>query len=189
MITGFRRSSLFVPGDSRKMILKAAGLAADVLLLNLEDGVSLSNKGEARNNVVDALRSQNFGRKETIVRVNSLRSETGKRDLAALVPAKPDGICLPKVDSAQEIQAAKENIKGSLMLSLESSSSRMMNLARQEIYFGRQFGMSEMLRSLDVVRPAHLQELAEELLDRNPTALAALGRTSRFHADRRSLRF
>ena len=88
-----------------------------------------------------------------------------------------------------EIQVAKENLKGSLMLSLESSSSRMMNLARQEIYFGRQFSMDEMLRSLDVVRPSHLQELAEELLDRNPTALAALGRTSRFHADRRSLRF
>ena len=88
-----------------------------------------------------------------------------------------------------EIEVAKENLKGSLMLSLESSSSRMMNLARQEIYFGRQFSMADMMKSLEFVRPAHLQELAEELLDDNPTALAALGRTARSRSDRRALRF
>jgi predicted Zn-dependent peptidase len=89
----------------------------------------------------------------------------------------------------EEIRVARENLKGSLMLSLESSSARMMNLARQEIYFGRQASMDEMLRGLDRVRPVHLQELAEELLHGAPAALAALGRTSRFTANRRSLRF
>ena len=88
-----------------------------------------------------------------------------------------------------EIQVAKENLKGSLMLSLESSSSRMMNLARQEIYFGRQYSMEEMLRGLDRVRPSHLLDLAGELLDHNPTALAALGKVARFRSDRRALRF
>jgi predicted Zn-dependent peptidase len=88
-----------------------------------------------------------------------------------------------------EIEVAKENLKGSLMLSLESSSSRMMNLARQEIYFGRQFSMADMMTSLGNVKPAHLQELTDELLDDNPTALAALGRTARFRSDRRALRF
>jgi len=95
MISGIRRSSLYVPGDSRKMILKSAGLAADVLLLNLEDGVSL--KEEARRNIVEALQTVNFAGKETVVRVNSIQSEAGKKDLAAVVPARPDSICLPKV--------------------------------------------------------------------------------------------
>ena len=88
-----------------------------------------------------------------------------------------------------EIHVAKENLKGSLMLSLESASARMMNLARQEIYFGRQFGMEDMLKGLDKIRPTHLQELAEELLASNPAALAALGQTARFRSDRRTLRF
>jgi predicted Zn-dependent peptidase len=91
--------------------------------------------------------------------------------------------------SRDEIHVAKENLKGSLMLSLESSSARMMNLARQEIYFGRQFGMEEMLRNLDKIRPSDLQALAEELLASNPAALAALGKTSGFRSDRRALRF
>jgi len=89
----------------------------------------------------------------------------------------------------EEIRLARENLKGSLTLSLESASARMMNLARQEIYFRRQFTIEEMLRGLDRVRPAHLQELAEELLDHRPVALAALGRTAAFRSDRRSLRF
>jgi predicted Zn-dependent peptidase len=89
----------------------------------------------------------------------------------------------------EEIGAARENLKGSLMLSLESSSARMMNLARQEIYFGRQSSMDEMLKGLDRVRPSQLQELAEDLLDRSPAALAALGRTAHFRSDRRALRF
>lgn len=88
-----------------------------------------------------------------------------------------------------EIALARESLKGSLMLSLESASARMMNLARQEIYFGRQFDMADMLKGLDRVRPTHLQELAEDLLDNSPSALAALGRTSRFRAGRRTLRF
>src|SRR5207249_1548568 len=89
----------------------------------------------------------------------------------------------------EEIEAARENMKGSLMLSLESSSSRMMNLARQEIYYGRQFGLGEMLRGIDQVRPSQLADLAAELFDNGTAALAALGRTSRLRSDRRTLRF
>jgi len=89
----------------------------------------------------------------------------------------------------EEIHVAKENLKGSLMLSLESSSSRMMNLARQEIYYGRQFDLAEMLRGLDRVRPSHLADLADELFDRDTAALAVLGKVARFRSDRRSLRF
>ena len=88
-----------------------------------------------------------------------------------------------------EIHVAKENLKGSLMLSLESSSARMMNLARQEIYYGRQFDLDDMLRGLDRVGSASLGALAEELFDQDSAGLAALGRIARFRSDRRALRF
>src|SRR6266536_1702802 len=106
MITGLRRSSLYVPGDSEKMLRRAAGIPADVLLLNLEDGVALSRKEQARENVGRALRDLDFGAREIVVRINSMASEIGKRDLSAIVPGRPDGICLPKVESAGEIHAA-----------------------------------------------------------------------------------
>src|SRR5262249_11150031 len=64
----------------------------------------------------------------------------------------------------KELRVAKDHLKGSLMLSLESSSSRMSNLARQEIYFGRQAGNDEVLRAVEAVTPKQVQALARELL-------------------------
>lgn len=105
MITGQRRSSLYVPGDNARMIEKSLILHADMLVLNLEDGVALSKKEEARANIVQALKSLDFGKREVVVRVNSPVCETGRRDLRAAVPCRPDGVCLPKVEEAGEIEA------------------------------------------------------------------------------------
>ena len=52
-----------------------------------------------------------------------------------------------------ELQRAKDHLKGSLMLNLESTSSRMSHLARQEIYFDRQFGLDETLEGVERVTP------------------------------------
>ncbi len=106
MIVNVRRSLIYVPGDSEKMLQKAAGLPADLLFLNLEDGVASAKKEEARGNIVAALKTIDFGIHEIIVRINSLSSEFGLKDLAAIVPMRPDGICLPKIEKATEIQAA-----------------------------------------------------------------------------------
>ncbi len=111
MITGMRRSSLYVPGDSEKMLGKSAGADADLILLNLEDGVAASVKDRARDNVVRALASLDFGSREVVVRVNGIGTEAGARDLAAVLPLKPDGICLPKVQGAAEIRAAGETLR------------------------------------------------------------------------------
>jgi citrate lyase subunit beta / citryl-CoA lyase len=110
MKANLRRSVLYVPGDSEKMLQKAAGIESDVLLLNLEDGVAASRKEAARKNVAEALKKVNFGSRELVVRVNSLNSVTGTDDLAAVVPCRPDGICLPKIESAAEIAAAASAI-------------------------------------------------------------------------------
>ena len=106
MISDFRRSLLYVPGDSPKMLRRAATLPSDMLLLNLEDGVASAKKEEARGNVADAFNAMIFADREIVVRINSLSGDVGLRDLAAVVPKNPDGICLPKIERATEIQAA-----------------------------------------------------------------------------------
>ncbi len=111
MITGNRRTVLYVPGDSRKMLGKALTIPADVLMLNLEDGVSVSRKDEARENIVWALGSLDFGSHEVVVRVTSPGSEVGRRDMAAAVPGRPDGICLPKVESPEEIERVDAHVR------------------------------------------------------------------------------
>jgi citrate lyase subunit beta / citryl-CoA lyase len=106
MITGYRRSALYVPGDNPKMLEKSRALAADMLVLNLEDGVAPSRKTEARQNILHALESLDFGEREILVRVNDADGPVGREDLAAIVPRRPDGITLPKVENAGEIRDA-----------------------------------------------------------------------------------
>jgi citrate lyase subunit beta/citryl-CoA lyase len=111
MKTSLRRSALYVPGDSEKMIQRSAGTASDMLILNLEDGVSLSRKESARENVVNALKDIDFGGREIVVRINSLDTATGVSDLASVVRFGPDGICLPKIEKASEILAADHAVR------------------------------------------------------------------------------
>jgi citrate lyase subunit beta/citryl-CoA lyase len=88
------------------MLHKSAGMPADMLVLNLEDGVALSEKDEARANVLQALKSIDFGEREVVVRINGLASAIGRQDMAIVVPCLPDGICLPKIEQAGDIQDA-----------------------------------------------------------------------------------
>jgi predicted Zn-dependent peptidase len=84
----------------------------------------------------------------------------------------------------REVEVAKEHLKGSLMLSLESTSSRMSNLARQYIYHGRTFPMSETLRRLERVTRADVHRAARDVLRHRNPALALVGRTKRLRAAR-----
>jgi citrate lyase subunit beta/citryl-CoA lyase len=112
MINGFRRSALYVPGDSEKMLQRAAGFDSDVLLLNLEDGVSSSKKELARENIAQALKTRHFGCREVVVRINGLDTLFGRDDLATVILGFPDGICLPKVEKAEDIREAERAILG-----------------------------------------------------------------------------
>ena len=62
-----------------------------------------------------------------------------------------------------ELQRAKDHLKGSLMLSLENTASRMSHLARQEIYFDRQFGLDETLQGIERVTADDVQRVAADL--------------------------
>ena len=110
MKNNLRRSALYVPGDSERMLQKCTTVASDVLILNLEDGVALSRKRAARRNVAGAIQSSAYGDREIVVRVNPLSSETGMSDLAEIIPCNPDGVCLPKVEDVEEIRVADRSI-------------------------------------------------------------------------------
>jgi len=74
-----------------------------------------------------------------------------------------------------ELRRAKDHLKGSLMLNLESTSSRMSHLARQEIYFDRQFGLDETLEGVERVSTDEVQRVARDLLRDGALAATVLG--------------
>jgi citrate lyase subunit beta/citryl-CoA lyase len=100
-----RRSLLYIPGSSHKMISKAKDVQADSIIFDLEDAVSMSEKDNARQNVAVAIREyKNIG-KELIVRVNSMDSAHGVKDVLAMAEAKPDTLIIPKADEKAMIVA------------------------------------------------------------------------------------
>ena len=80
---------------------------------------------------------------------------------------------------AAELEVAREHLKGSLMLALEQTSSRMSNLARQEIYLDRLQSLSETLKRVGAVTRNQVHRLARELTRGQRIGLAAIGRTRR----------
>jgi predicted Zn-dependent peptidase len=74
-----------------------------------------------------------------------------------------------------ELQRAKDHLKGSLMLSLENTASRMSHLARQEIYFDRQFGLDETLQGIEQVTVAEVQRVAADLFKNGSLSATVLG--------------
>ena len=77
--------------------------------------------------------------------------------------------------SETELRRAKDHLKGSLMLNLESTSSRMSHLARQEIYFDRQFGLDETLEGVERVTTGEVQRVARDLFGDGALAATVLG--------------
>lgn len=96
------RSMLFVPGDSARKFESARKTAADCLILDLEDSVALDQKAAARA-IVHGMLKQHKGRQKLYVRVNAFDTGLMLGDLAAVVPAKPDGIVLPKCEGGADI--------------------------------------------------------------------------------------
>ncbi|WP_192177641.1 HpcH/HpaI aldolase/citrate lyase family protein [Mesorhizobium amorphae] len=106
------RSLLFVPGDSEKKLEKGFGAGADVVIVDLEDSVAAANKSAARTIAKSFIASQRQQTRSAIyVRVNDLSTGLTDDDLAALVPAKPDGIMLPKSNSGQDVQQLSAKLR------------------------------------------------------------------------------
>jgi len=99
------RSFLFAPGNHARRVEKCLTLAADAVILDLEDAVANAEKAATRAVVVEAL--QRPRRCRGYVRVNALGTEWSHGDFVAVVAAGVDGIVLPKVESAGDLQTAE----------------------------------------------------------------------------------
>ena len=112
MQTGYRprRSVLYVPASSEKALAKAASLACDAVIVDLEDAVAPDAKGEARARLAGFFATRRPGRPELVVRINALSSEWGADDLETARACRSDAILLPKVDGPRDLLDANDRL-------------------------------------------------------------------------------
>src|ERR1700730_2065322 len=118
--TRARRSCHAVPGANARFIAKAPSLPADEVFLDLEDAAAADEKELARSQVIDALRTLDFGAKTVAVRVNGTDTPHYYRDLIAVVEqggARLDAVVLPKVRTPGDVE-----MTGKLLTQLELAS-------------------------------------------------------------------
>lgn len=135
------RSWLFVPGDSDKKLGKAAATGADVIIVDLEDSVGLSNKAFARENTRDWLVAHRQqvteqrgpgSRQGRWVRINALDTMMWREDLIAVLPGAPDGIVLPKSSGPEAVQQlAAELYELEQRHQIKPGSTRIMPLVSE----------------------------------------------------------
>jgi len=105
------RSWLFAPGDSEKKMLKAMEGDADIVLIDLEDAVAADAKAAARPMVHDFIKANPDQRHRLWVRINPLDGPHTLLDLAAIMPAHPGGIMLPKVYGRADVEACDKYLE------------------------------------------------------------------------------
>ncbi|MDQ2834341.1 MAG: insulinase family protein [Acidobacteriota bacterium] len=86
-----------------------------------------------------------------------------------------------------ELKRAKDQVKSNMVIGLESSGSRMANLARQQMYFGRFFGVDEIMQEIEAVTTSDVQQLAQELFRPEAMALTLLGNLGEMQVEREDL--
>ena len=169
-----RRALLFTPGNDLHKIEKAATFKVDSVCLDLEDSVSNNDKDAARQVAVFALNTLKFQASERLVRINPVQSPYAADDLTTVLPAHPDGIIVPKVDSPGSLQwvsrqmAAYEEENGwtvgSMVLIAQIESPKaVVNLAQfcaaDERLKALIFGSEDMAASMGAIRTVEGTEM------------------------------
>ncbi|WP_071797041.1 HpcH/HpaI aldolase/citrate lyase family protein [Natronohydrobacter thiooxidans] len=98
------RSVLYIPGSKARALEKAATLATDAIIFDLEDAVAVDEKARARALLAETLQAQDYGPRAKLVRINALSSDWGRDDLDVIATARPEAILLPKVDEAGHVE-------------------------------------------------------------------------------------
>ena len=100
-----------MPGDDRRKIEKATTLGVDSICMDMEDGVAMNRKAEARAVIAQAMKELDFGTSERCIRINSIGSGMEKYDLAAALTANPDSIVVPKIETAEQVKWVSDHIE------------------------------------------------------------------------------
>jgi len=98
-----RRSALYMPASNERALEKAKTLGVDAVIFDLEDSVGPESKGEARVQARAAVSAGGYGSREVVVRVNGIGTPWIADDFAALATSGADALCVPKVQSAQDV--------------------------------------------------------------------------------------
>src|SRR5690348_2268135 len=98
-----RRSLLFMPGSNARALEKARSLAADCLILDLEDSVAPDAKVKAREQIAAAVQAKGFGKREVLIRTNPLDTSWWSDDAAMAGAVVPDGILVPKISTVDDL--------------------------------------------------------------------------------------
>ena len=120
-----RRALLYMPGDDRRKIEKSTTLGVDCICMDMEDGVAMSRKSEARAIIAQAMKELDFGESECCIRINSVGSGLESYDLVAALATNPDTIVVPKIESADQVRWVSDHIE-----SYELSSGRALGSVR-----------------------------------------------------------
>lgn len=106
-----RRSVLYMPGSKERALVKSRTLAADALILDLEDAVAPGEKETARDLVETAVKAGDFGSREVVIRLNGLETEWGAADLTMAARSGADAVLIPKVESAEMVRAIESSLQ------------------------------------------------------------------------------
>jgi citrate lyase beta subunit len=103
-----RRSVLYMPGSNARALEKAREIAADALILDLEDAVAPEAKAAARDQVCAAVKAGGYGRRELVIRTNGVDTPWFGEDLAAAVAADPDAILIGEIRDTEKLSEDTE---------------------------------------------------------------------------------
>ncbi len=123
-----RRSVLYMPGANARALEKAKTLAADALILDLEDSVAPEAKAEARATACAAITTGGYGHREVVLRINGLDTGWGEADMAAAVSARPDAILVPKVSTSADVTRAAALARGVKLWVMIETPLAILNL-------------------------------------------------------------
>lgn len=182
-----RRSLLYIPGSSQKMLNKAKDIQADAVILDLEDAVSMAEKDQARENVAQILPELCGKEKEIIVRINAADTYWCYQDVAAVAPKGINAVVVPKADEKSLIAVdlllgavERENgmEPGSVgMIPLFETTYAIANayqvLGAAARIDGVQLGAEDLTKEQEIVRTS---QGAEILYARQQLAMAAKAR-------------
>ena len=105
-----RRSLLFMPGSNARALEKGRNLPADGLILDLEDSVAPDAKAAAREQIAKAVAADGYGKRELLIRINSLDTAWWADDVAMAGQAATDGILVPKVSTEEDLRLVSDRL-------------------------------------------------------------------------------
>jgi len=121
------RSVLYIPGSNARALDKARSLAADAIIFDLEDAVAPDAKDDARATLRAELDKGGFGNRAKLVRINGFESRWGNADIQAFRNAEIDGILLPKVNSAYDVETLAEMMSDVAIWAMMETASGVLN--------------------------------------------------------------